>query len=46
MSCKIYDVTQTELKYEGYQIKINGKNVTPDVARVSAMPFKNARKIL
>lgn len=36
---KVYPVTETELKYDGYRIKINGEEVTPNVARVSAVPF-------
>lgn len=39
MSYKIYPVTETELKTENYKVKINGKEVNPDTARVSAMPF-------
>ena len=39
MSYKIYDVTQTELEHSGYIVKINGAEVKPDTARVSAMPF-------
>lgn len=39
MSYKIYDMTQTELDYSGYGIKINGVDVKPDTARVSAVPF-------
>ena len=39
MSYKVYPVTQTELNYNGYEVKINGEKVTLDSARVSAMPF-------
>ncbi|MBR3932875.1 MAG: hypothetical protein IKJ68_03065 [Clostridia bacterium] len=39
MSFKVYDITQTELKYDGYKVKINGTEVVTDTARVSAMPF-------
>lgn len=39
MGCKLYDVTQTKLKYDGYKVKINGKNVETNTARVSAYPF-------
>ena len=39
MALNIYPVTQTELAYKDYDIKINGIAATPDVARVSAVPF-------
>lgn len=39
MSYKVYPITQTELCYEGYEVKINGEKVLSNVARVSAMPF-------
>ena len=39
MSYKIYPVTQKELDYDGYEIKVNGKLVKPDSARVSAFPI-------
>ncbi len=39
MSYKIYPVTETELKYEGYEVTINGQKVDLDTARVSKMPF-------
>ena len=39
MSFKIYPLTKTNLDHDGYKIKINGIEVTPDVARVSAIPF-------
>ncbi|MBP3580163.1 MAG: hypothetical protein J6K12_02825 [Clostridia bacterium] len=39
MSFKIYPITETELNYDGYEIKVNGVKVQPDTARVSAMPF-------
>ena len=39
MSYKIYPVTETQLNYDAYEIKVNGKKVTPDTARVSAVPF-------
>ena len=39
MSYKIYSKTQTNLCYNGYKIKINGKEVEADTARVSAVPF-------
>ena len=39
MSYKIYPVTKTDLKYEGYEVKINGQKVDLDTARVSKMPF-------
>ena len=37
MSYKVYPITQTELNYEGYEIKIKGTAVKPDTARVSAI---------
>ncbi len=39
MSYKIYPITQTELVTSDYTVKINGKEVALDTARVSAMPF-------
>jgi len=39
MSYRVYNITETELNYDGYEIKINGIDVKPDTARVSAMPF-------
>lgn len=39
MSYKIYPMTKTEHSHNGYEIKINGKEVTPDTARVSAVSF-------
>ncbi len=39
MSYKIYSITQTELVTSDYTVKINGKEVALDTARVSAMPF-------
>ncbi len=39
MSLKVYPVTQTELSYEGYEVKINGEKVALNTARVSAVPF-------
>ncbi len=39
MSYKVYDVTKTELNYEGYEVKINGEEVQLNTARVSAFPF-------
>lgn len=39
MSFKVYDVTQTELEYCGYKVKINGTEIKPDTARVSDVPF-------
>lgn len=39
MSYRIYPVTETDLSCNDYKIKINGKEVSADSARVSAMPF-------
>lgn len=39
MSYRSYDITETNIHHEGYTVKINGKYVTPDTARVSAVPF-------
>lgn len=39
MSYKIYPVTPTELKCDDYSVKINGKEVDLDTARVSTRPF-------
>lgn len=39
MSYKVYETTETELNYDGYKIKINGVDVKPNTARVSAVPF-------
>lgn len=39
MSLNIYPVTETDLNYNGYEIKINGTKVISNTARVSAMPF-------
>ena len=39
MSYKLYPVTQTELVCDDYTVKINGKEVVLDAARVSARPF-------
>ncbi len=39
MSLNIYPVTKTDIQTENYKVKINGKPVELDTARVSAMPF-------
>ena len=39
MAIKIYPVNKSENKCEDYQVKINGKQVELDTARVSAVPF-------
>ena len=39
MSYHLYPVIKTDLLCDDYRIKINGKEVTPDTARVSAVPF-------
>ena len=39
MSCNVYPVTQTELHYDGYTVRINGKEAALNTARVSAFPF-------
>lgn len=39
MSYKIYDITQTSLSYDGYEVKVNGERVALNTARVSAYPF-------
>ncbi|MBO5270321.1 MAG: hypothetical protein J6B77_06020 [Clostridia bacterium] len=39
MSYRCYPVTETELFCDDYIVKINGKEVALDVARVSAVPF-------
>ena len=39
MSCNIYTVTQTDIYTENYIVKVNGKQVSLNTARVSAMPF-------
>ncbi len=39
MSVKIYPLTEVDFSVKNYDIKINGIHVTPDTARVSAMPF-------
>ena len=36
---KRYPVSSRELRYEGYEVRVNGIPVTPDAARVSAIPF-------
>lgn len=36
---KLYPITKTEPYTENYEVKINGKKVELDTARVSAMPF-------
>ena len=39
MSCNIYTVTKTDIYTENYIVKVNGKQVPLNTARVSAMPF-------
>ena len=39
MPVKIYPVTGKELFHDGYEVKVNGKPVAPDAARVSAIPY-------
>ena len=39
MSFRVYPITQTSLRHDGYRIKINGVDVIPNTARVSAVPF-------
>lgn len=39
MAYRVYKRTQTHLDYDGYAVKVDGKPVCLDVARVSAMPF-------
>ena len=39
MGFKVYPVTPTELCHDGYEIKINGKSVPQNTARVSRIPF-------
>ena len=39
MSCNIYTVTKTDIYTENYIVKVNGKQVSLNTARVSAMPF-------
>lgn len=39
MSIKLYPVTGKECRHDGYQVKMNGKAVELDAARVSAVPF-------
>lgn len=39
MSWKNYPVTKTELNHDGYEVKVNGENVSLDAARVSSYPF-------
>ncbi len=39
MSYRLYPVIKTELTCEDYSVKVNGKEVTLDTARVSAVPF-------
>ena len=39
MSLRIYPVSGKELCHDGYEVKINGKVVALDAARVSAIPY-------
>ena len=39
MPVKMYPVTGKELFHDGYEVKVNGKPVALDAARVSAIPF-------
>ena len=39
MSYRLYPVIKTELVCDDYAVRINGKDVTLDTARVSAVPF-------
>lgn len=39
MSFKVYPITKTTLFHNGYSVKINGKKVDLQTARVSAVPF-------
>ena len=39
MSYKVYPITQTELQHTGYTVKVNGKQVDLNTARVSAFPI-------
>lgn len=39
MAVKIYELTEVPYSCKNFDIKINGVDVTPDTARVSAMPF-------
>jgi len=39
LSVKLYDVSEISYSCKNYDIKVNGVDVTPDTARVSAMPF-------
>ena len=39
MSVQIYPVFGKELRHDGYDVKVNGKLVALDAARVSAIPF-------
>lgn len=39
MAINLYPMTKTELHVEDYEVKINGKQVELDTARVSAVPF-------
>ena len=39
MALKIYPINRTENQCEDYKVKINGKQVELDTARVSAVPF-------
>ena len=39
MSVQIYPVSGKELRHDGYEVKVNGKPVALDAARVSAIPF-------
>ncbi len=39
MAIQIYPVQKCELEHDGYSVKINGKEVDLNVARVSAHPF-------
>ena len=39
MSYRIYPIIPTEMTSDDYRVKINGKEVSLDTARVSAVPF-------
>lgn len=39
MSVRVYPVTKTENQCTDYTVKINGKQVELNTARVSAIPF-------
>lgn len=39
MAVLFYPVSGQELRHDGYEVKVNGKAVSLDAARVSAIPF-------